>query len=51
MVVMTDCETLNIKANRIFRFFVFKKKPLVFLYLWQLGTHWKEGNAAKLESA
>lgn len=51
MVVMTDCESLNIKDNMIFRFFCIKKKPLVFSCLWQLGRHWKEGNAAKLESA
>ena len=52
MVVMTDCESLNIKDNMISDFFcVFKKKPLVFSYLWKIGRHWKEGNAAKLESA
>ena len=52
MVVMTDCESLNIKDNMILRFVcIKKKKPLVFSCLWQLGRHWKEGNAAKLESA
>ena len=51
MVVMTDCESLNIKDNMIFRFFSILNKPLVFSCLWQLGRHWKEGNAAKLESA
>ena len=52
MVVMTDCESLNFKDNMIFRFLLFKKKKtLVFSCLWQLRKHWKEGNAAKLESA
>ena len=48
MVVMTDCESLSIKYNMIFRFFCIKKKPLVFSCLWQLGRHWKEGNAENL---
>ena len=30
MVVMTDCESLNIKDNMIFRFFVFKKNLWYF---------------------
>ena len=51
MVVMTDCKSLNIKDNMIFRFFLHLNFFLVFSCLWQLGRHWKEGNAAKLESA
>ena len=51
MVVMTDCESLNIKDNIFSDVLYNKKKPLVFSCLWQLGRHWKEGNAAKLESA
>ena len=52
MVVMTDCESLNIKDNMIFRFFFcILNKNVVFSCSWQLGRHWKEGNAAKLKSA
>ena len=51
MVVMTGCESLNIKDNMIFRFFCIKFFFLVLSCLWQLGRLWKEGNAAKLESA
>ena len=44
MVVVTNCETLNIKDKWIFRFFFFKMmyKYVVLLGFWQLVRHWNE---------
>ena len=34
MVVMTDCESLNIKDNMIFRFFLHLKKNLWYFHVY-----------------
>ena len=43
MVVMTDCESLNIKDNMIFRFFLHLKKKTFGIFMFMAARKTLEG--------